>query len=550
MSDAAARRHWDAVIVGTGIGGATLGYALAKAGRSVLFVEKGRSRARGNALVGDYAETFADAGAGPSAETYANAGRATERIEDLSGGRAKHYLPFTGCGTGGSSALYGMALERFFPVDFGAEAASSGGDSAAAPRRWPIDYDALRPFYAAAEALYRVRTSADPLRAEASPPSSRLPALSAASRELHDFFVARGLHPYRLPLACELAPGCRVCQGYLCAKECKNDSARTCLEPALSHYGAQLLDRCEVVRLETAGRRVTGVVCARDRALLTLRADRVFLAAGALETPRILLQSGDGALANASGLVGRNLMRHYIDLYAIFPHAAIPREGNVKEIAFNDFYSIDGGKFGSVQAFGRMPPGATLAAGLEQDIYNGGAAWAAPAFRGIKPALAALLDRVFSRALVLATLVEDLPYPENRVRLSGPPDAFGRRRLAIEYRIGDRDRARIAAHRARMQALLKPYRYLRLKQAESNQHLAHACGTCRFGADAAKSVLDTDNRAHELENLYGVDSSFFPSSAGTNPALTIAANALRVADRLLGKARVDAQAATTRSVPA
>ena len=131
---------------------------------------------------------------------------------------------------------------------------------------------------------------------------------------------------------------------------------------------------------------------------------------------------------------------------------------------------------------------------------------------------------------MLATIMEDLPYEDNAVAPSPGTDGGG---LTIRYRIRDHDSARVRALRARVADALKPYRFLLLKQAEDNRYLAHVCGTCRFGHDPRQSVLDAGNKAHGLSNLYVVDGSFFPSSGGTNPALTIAANALRVADRLL-----------------
>jgi choline dehydrogenase-like flavoprotein len=145
-----------------------------------------------------------------------------------------------------------------------------------------------------------------------------------------------------------------------------------------------------------------------------------------------------------------------------------------------------------------------------------------------------VLDGLVHRRMILATTLEDFSYADNRVE-PARADAQGAR-LAIEYRLRDADRARIAAFRTRMRDVLAGYRFKLIKQAENNQRIAHVCGTCRFGDDPAQSVLDRNNRAHGLANLYVVDSSFFPSSGGTNPSLTIAANALRVADHLLAQA--------------
>jgi choline dehydrogenase-like flavoprotein len=227
--------------------------------------------------------------------------------------------------------------------------------------------------------------------------------------------------------------------------------------------------------------------------------------------------------------VGRNLMRHFIDLYLVEPKLKGEFDNRQKEFAFNDFYDADGQKLGSVQSFGRLPPAPVLAASMADDLRQGALPWTAPLFKLARPAVAPFLKQLVERRMILATTMEDPPYADNRIA-AGADGA-----LTLEYRVRPRDQARIAAFRSRMKGVLKPYSYSLIKQADNNQRIAHACGTCRFGDDPATSVLDADNRAHGLANLYVVDSSFFPSSGGTNPSLTIAANALRVAERLIAR---------------
>ncbi|WP_198119090.1 GMC oxidoreductase [Massilia rhizosphaerae] len=532
-------QNWDAVVVGTGMGGATLGYALARAGRRVLFLEKGSASPD---LVGRYAEDDFPRPEAPQPahrDILARAGRYPDQIVDRSTPRTQRFVPFIGSGAGGSSALYGMALERFFPSDFAAADHYRASPGADLPPRWPVAYDELAPYYDKAEQLFRVRGTADPLRADGQRehllPS---PPMTPGSAELFGVFEARGLHPYRLPLACEFVDGCSGCQGYLCGRACKNDAGRICLQPAVRDHGARMLDDCDVVALEADAHRVTGVVCERGGSRFTVRAPLVVLAAGALETPRILLGSASGAwpqgLANGSGLVGKYLMRHHVDLYLVEPKLKGAFDNRQKELAFNDFYVLDGQKLGSVQSFGRLPPPATLAASVADDLRQGPLPWTAPLFELAKPFVTPVLDGLVHRRMALAATLEDFPYADNRVE---PARADAQHaRLAIEYRVRDADRARIAAFRARMREVLSGYRFKLIEQAENNQRVAHVCGTCRFGDDPAQSVLDRNNRAHGLANLYVVDSSFFPSSGGTNPSLTIAANALRVADHLLAQA--------------
>jgi choline dehydrogenase-like flavoprotein len=224
-------------------------------------------------------------------------------------------------------------------------------------------------------------------------------------------------------------------------------------------------------------------------------------------------------------------MRHYNDLYAI--DTADRSDNRRKEIAFSDFYLHQGRGLGTVQSFGRLPPVDVLLQSLRNDLDAGPWRAVAPALSLVAPVLRRVLARLVDTSTVLASVTEDLPYEDNHVALPTGATPNGPR-LAIRYRLRARERERIAAMRALMAQALKPNRFRLIRQAENNAMLAHACGTCRFGDDPATSVLDRNNRAHGIDNLVVVDSSFFPSSAGINPALTVAANALRVATNMLG----------------
>jgi choline dehydrogenase-like flavoprotein len=530
-------QKWDVIVVGTGMGGATLGYALAKAGKRVLFCEKGSSSLQNfQTLRGGYAESFFSQPVTPQPEhrdVLTQAGRYSDLVEDRSFPASRRFIPFIGSGTGGSTALYGMALERFFPADFWPRLNFSGASETTLPERWPISYAELVPYYEAAEELYRVRGTADSLRETESfrylaPPSP----LTPPGNELFHFFCRKGLHPYRLPMACEYVPGCECCQGYLCPKDCKNDANRICLQPAITHYGAQLLDNCNVLKLDATRTKVTGIVCFWRGMQITLQGHTVVLAAGALESPCLLLRSASElwpqGLGNDSGMVGRNLMRHHIDLHVIFPRTRGSIDNRQKELAFNDFYRTKDWKFGSVQSFGRLPPAEILVESIEQELRQGTSSWAASSFKLAKPVVKRFLELLVSKGIVLATILEDLPYADNTVEPLSLEDNTNTR-PSITYRVRPYDQQRIDVFRTFMKEALKPYRAILLKQAENNERIAHACGTCRFGSTSSDSVLDKYNKAHGLSNLYIVDSSFFPSSGGTNPSLTIAANALRVA---------------------
>ncbi|WP_244168586.1 GMC oxidoreductase [Mycobacterium malmoense] len=529
-ADEAERGVWDVIVVGTGMGGGTLGYSLASSGRRVLFVEKGRSTLPGapgtiRASMPEVAEPLACRSAESLYDVLARAGRSTDEVEDISGRSPRRFVPFLGSGTGGSSSLYGMVCERFFAQDFTPRQHFRTPGDSTVPEAWPITYDEMRPWYAAAEKLLRVRGQPDPLRpgaADAGLPAA--PPFSAENQPLVDYLTGRGLHPYHLPMACDYTDECFTCQSYLCGQSCKNDSARNCVLPAVANHGAHLLPECRVVRLDADRTKVNRVVCESPSGTISLTAKVVVLAAGALVTPVLLLNSRSAdwprGLANGSDWVGRNLMRHLVDMIEIWPQSDTRMSGANKEIGLNDFYFWEGQKYGTVQSFGSMPP---------LEIMTSAPGWRARALRLMNPAVRRGYERFFNGGLVLATIMEDLPYLDNRVMQSEQPNGDGRQRLRLQYRLHPNEIDRRAVFLGQMKEVLKPFRKITLRGAEDNKAVAHVCGTCRFGTDPATSVLDPHNRAHEVENLYVVDSSFFPSSAGLNPSLTIAANALRVA---------------------
>lgn len=529
----AERAMWDVIVVGTGTGGAMLGYSLARSGRKVLFVEKGRSTLPGSrgtirSAMPEVAEPLAARSTTSYYDALARAGRSTDEIEDISGRRARRYLAAVGSGTGGSSAIYSMVCERLFVRDFTPRQDFANPGDSTVPEAWPITYDQLRPWYAAAEKLLAVRGQPDPLRPEAAEVNlPAAPPFSADNQPLVDYLTRRGLHPYHLPMACDYIAGCATCQGYLCDQRCKNDAARNALLPAVAEHGAQLLAECRVVRLEADSNHVRQVICEHRCGTLALKAKVVVLAAGALLTPVLLLNSRSGdwprGLANGSDWVGRNLMRHLVDHIEVWPQPGAKITEQNKEIGLNDFYFFEGQKYGTVQSGGLMPP---------MEALTNHPGWPHKALRLISPAVRPVYERIFSGGLLLDSVMEDLPYLDNRVLPSDRPSSDGRQRLRLQYRLHASEIERRATFIRLLKEVFEPFRKITLRTAKGNVVLAHVCGTCRFGTDPKTSVLDAQNRAHEVENLYVVDASFFPSSTGINPSLTIAANALRVADHM------------------
>lgn len=534
-------QEWDVIVVGTGMGGATIGHRLARAGRSVLFCELGNASAA--ALRGTYPEMVSrPRGSALDASHHADlllAGRCADTLIDQSGPRHREFAPLIGSGAGGSSALYGMAMERFMPCDFEPGAQWATATDCSAVERWPISYNDLAPYYAEAESLYRVRGETDPLAAQrfgvAAPPALIAPPpISAAGAELSSFLAGRGLHPYQLPSACEYRPSCASCQGFLCPLDCKNDADRICLRPALRDHDAQMLANCRVTAVSIRQRRAVGIHCRWAGRDLELRARIVVLAAGALQSPPILLRSRDGnghpGIGNLSGLVGRNLMRHLIDLYLVRPRIepGQPFDNRRKELACNDFYISEREKLGTLQSFGRLPPGEMLFGSLAADLQASAWRWTSPALGLVRPVLTPVLRDISEGWITMATIIEDLPYAENAVI----PDLEDPARAALRYHLRPEAARRVSRFRQHMKDVLQGRSWRHLRQAENNQRIAHVCGTSRFGDDPRTSVLDRDNRVHDVDNLFVVDSSFFPSSGGTNPSLTIAANALRVGERI------------------
>jgi choline dehydrogenase-like flavoprotein len=526
----AERRMWDVIVVGTGMGGGTLGHSLARSGRKVLFVEKGRSTLPGvPGTIRSAMPELAAPSAGRSPEAYydalARSGRSTDEVEDVSGRFSRRFVPTLGSGTGGSSAIYGMVCERLFVRDFTPRQDFRDPGDSTVPDAWPVTYDDMRPWYEAAEKLLGVRGQPDPLRpedAEAGLPAA--PPFSPANQRLVDYLAGCGLHPYHLPMSCDYVDGCITCTGHLCDRPCKNDAARSCVLPAVAEHGAHLLPECRAVRLEADRMQVRQVICEHHSGILALKAKVVVLAAGALVTPVLLLNSRSvdwpRGLANDSDWVGRNLMRHLIDLVEVWPEPDSKITEQNKQIGLNDFYFWEGQKYGSVQSLGSVPP---------MEYFTNHPGWLLKVMRLMSPAARPIYERYLRGGLVLASMMEDLPYLDNRVLPSDRPSVDGRQRVRIQYRLHASEIERRAVFLRQLKQLFEPFRKIVLGAATSNGNLGHICGTCRFGTDPETSVLDPQNRAHGVDNLYVVDSSFFPSSTGLNPSLTIAANALRVA---------------------
>jgi len=541
--------RWDVVVVGSGMGGATLGYELARMGRRVLFIEKGSFlhagfRAAPAGIAGSVVGSLAKQATPNTDEAqFLAQGRWPHRARAIMNiGKLEFRVP-VGCTSGGSSAFYAAALERFSPADFSPAASFRGVAGSALPEHWPISYQELEPFYEQAETLFRVRGAPDPLHAGSPSRLLEPPALNPRDQNLLEDLQARGLHPYRVHVGCDFIAGCDGCPHGPCERGCKQDSAWACLIPALQKYHALMLPDCEVQRLEADASAVHQLVCLHAGTELRIQAQIVVLAAGAFATPSLLLRSRSAhwpdGIGNHFDLVGRHLMFHGGNLVALSPSRSLDHSGIQKTLALNDFYSVEGEKLGTFQTLGvsldighimlYLRESAELSTAWWKGLFSPRPVW----WRKLTSPFVRLGAMVyfylynFKHASVWVSIIEDLPYRHNRVY----PDPKNSQNIVIEYEYSTDLKERVARFRAMLTKALGSLRFMVLSTGDKIDY-PHVCGTCRFGDDSETSVLDRNCRVHDVANLYVVDASFFPSSGGTNPSLTIAANALRVAQHI------------------
>jgi choline dehydrogenase-like flavoprotein len=519
---------WDVVIVGAGMGGSTLGYSLARRGLKVLFLERGNppTRIPQSLQEGRLKRLL---GSEPPEVRLKAMGRWSRKITIMRGGQGFDFFAPMGSGPGGSSAIYGAALERMRRIDFSASVHAIGsGDPARLRDEWPLDYDEFRRYYQRAEALFDVAGTRDPGDPDDDSTLVTPPPLSERDRDFFDSFQSLGLKPYRVHVGINYQPGCRECGGVVCPNDCKADGLSRALRPALRDYGAKILLNCAVEQLEAVGERVTAVAARTGGGMLRLRGRVIVLAAGALCTPNLLRNSTSpdwpNGLGNQHDLVGRCLMFHATDLIALWPRKKLGTAGPQKTLSSRAFYSVNGRKLGSFQSLGIPIYQAAIS-----DFLSGWIERNLPMKIPLSPLFVKTLSLVPTiicrRACVFATIIEDFPYLTNRV----VPDREKPSGYYIEYVKPRELSERITTLRKMLKSTLavhKPW----VVTGDDNMNWGHPSGTCRLGTDPATSVLNPSNKVRGVENLYVVDASFFPSSGGTNPALTIAANALRVAD--------------------
>ncbi len=511
-----AQEHFDVIIIGTGAGGGTLAHHLASSGKKILLLERGDFLPREK-------ENW-------DAEEVFVKGRYTSKDTwyDKAG---KPFQPGTHYFVGGATKMYGAALFRLRKEDFG-ELKHHDGISPA----WPISYDELEPYYTKAERVYHVHgdRGADPT----DPPASEAYPFPAVSHEhciqlLVDNFVKMGYHPTHAPTGILLDEGyrnkskcikCDTCDGYPCLVHAKADAEVVCVRPALEHSNVTMVTNAEVTQLKTSttGREVTEVVVQRNGSTESFSGNIVVISCGAANSARLLLMSANDkhpkGLANGSDQVGRNYMFHNSSaMVAVSLHENTTQFQ--KTLSVNDFY-FKSKEFdyplGNLQMIGKSK---------------------GPMFKDDAPriALGFTLDQMAKHAMDFWLTTEDLPDPNNRVTLNSKNE------IILNYTFNNQEPTRQLLNK--LKSMLKHLgchehlipNSLYLGKTIPIAGIGHQAGTCRFGTDPKTSVLDVNCKAHEVDNLYVVDTSFFPSIGAVNPSLTAMANAIRVGDHLLKK---------------
>jgi len=514
--------HYDVIIIGTGAGGGTLLHALAPTGKRILVLERG-------GFVPRERENW------DTKAVNLDARYNTKEVWHDVDGRPLH--PHTNYFVGGNTKFYGAALFRLRREDFG-EIKHWGGVSPA----WPISYDDLEPYYLAAERLYHVHgeRGADPTEPPASGPYAH-PPVSHEPRiqQLHDDWARLGHRPFHVPLGIMLDERqgwkspcirCATCDGHPCLVNAKSDADIVGVRPALEHPNVTLLTNALVTRLDTnpSGRAVTAVQVDRDGARETYSGDMVVVSCGAINSAALLLRSANDrhsqGLANGSDVVGRHYMGHVNSVLMALSKCPNPTVFQ-KTLALNDFY------FGAEDW--PYPMGHISFVGkLDGQTLKAGAPAIAPGWT---------LELMARHSLDFWLTSEDLPDPNNRVTLDRagnivltyqPNNEEGHGRLTEKLKNLMKQQTKCTVHGHECHEGLFA-RSLYLGQRIPLAGVAHQNGTLRFGHDPKTSALDTNCKAHEVDNLYVVDASFFASSGAVNPALTVMANALRVGDHLI-----------------
>ena len=499
----------DAVVIGTGAGGAPLLWRLAKAGLKVVALE-----------AGPWFESPADEF--PTDETAAHIYWLDER---LSGGEDPTAFGANNSGTGvGGSMLHWGA---YAPRPDARDLKLKSNDGVAVD--WPLTLEELNPYFDEVETFIGVSGPAtfpwDPARKYPLPP---LP-LNSSAMYMAEGCKALGIQTAPAPIAAvsqaytQPEYGTRnACtnRGY-CHQGCRNGAKAsmdvTYLPAALSR-GAEIREESFVYNVERDGSgRIAAVLYTdRDGNQQRQKTLNVFLCAGGVETPRQLLHWD---VANSSGLVGRNFMAHIsTQVWATMAAETRPYKGFPASLITEDFMRAKGAEYAGgylLQSYGILP-----------------LAWGEQVVKGRDLMGQALVDYLmqYNNVAGIGMNGDTLPVEDNRLTLSDEKDKRGLQKPLITFSLSDNEKKMSDHAEDNMRRILMAAGG---KDLWSSQRTAHTIGTCRMGREAASSVVDPYGRSWDVDNLYVVDNSIFPTSLAANPALTIMALSLRVADAFL-----------------
>ena len=505
---------YDLIIIGSGAGGGTLALKLAPSGKRILLLERGDFLPR-EKQNWDPTEVFVK-----------NRYVSKDTWYDKDG---KPFQPGVHYFVGGATKMYGAALFRLRQQDFTAHRTADG-----VTPDWPIGYEELEPYYTQAERLYHVhgRRGDDPTDPPASAPYPFSPVSHEPRiQEIADGLTRAGYRPAYVPIGILLNEAdrphspcirCDTFDGYPCLVHAKADAEVIAVRPALQRPNVTMVTHAHVQRLETSasGREVTRVIVDHDGRREAYTGGIVVVSCGAANSARLLLMSANEkhprGLANGSDMVGRHYMFHNAIALVALSKRENPTEFQ-KTLMINDFYlGAPDYEFplGNIQMLGKS----------KGPMFRDDAPRFAPGFT---------LDQMAGHAVDFWLTSEDLPLPQNRVTVNAQGD------IQLHYEFTNVEPANRL--RQKLQSLLghmdmHPHlipNHLYLGKHIPIAAVGHQSGTCRFGTDPKSSVLDVNCKAHELDNLYVVDTSFFPSIGAVNPSLTAIANALRVGDHLL-----------------
>jgi len=479
-------------IVGSGMGGATTAFGLANAGVDCLVIERGDFVKKEDANW-SAREIFINQKYKPNEKWL------DENCKEFTPG--VHYI------VGGNTKVYGSSLPRFREQDFLAVRHKEGLSPA-----WPFSYQDLEPYYCQAEQLYKVHgaTGEDPTEPPRSQPFP-YPALAHEKyiSKLAARLVNAGVRPHANAMGVDIRQNgkcirCGTCDGFVCKLDAKSDAQTCALEPALKTGKVKLETNLKVTQVVVKNGKVDYLLAQRGGQEIKIIAKKYVLSLGAVNTAALLLRSG--SIANSSGLLGKNFMMHNNAHIAAFD---IKSKNDVvfqKTLSFSDWY-LDGGS--------GYPLGAVQLIGKVQAIMMKSYATKVPL---------PILKFIADRSVEFVVMNEDLPTISNRVEIA-------QNGMIQIYRKA----VNTSAHKELMKKTKRVLRKAGFQaifvQPFDISMNSHQCGTSVAGHDPKLSVVDQYCKTHDLENLYLIDGGFFPSSAAMNPALTIAAQALRVVDK-------------------